>query len=299
MTGMGLKLAAPAKVNLFLSVGRRRDDGFHDVSTVLTALSLHDTVTVTPAAGFSFVCEPEIAVFPERNLACAAAVALSSSLERPLAVALRVVKRLPVGGGLGGGSSDAAAVILGLCSLWEVDPHSAVVRAVAARLGADVPFFLTGGTGLYKSRGDELVARMPTPEADIVVVDVGEPVSTAAVYAALDVAPSQVTEATGMVEALQAGDLALIGSRLRNDLSAASCGLLPSIADALGMLGSSPGVLGAAMAGSGSCVFAIAESEDAAKAVADRATVRGWRAWVTRTSPLGAVVTGDGDGGGE
>ncbi len=182
-----IRVAAPAKINLFLEVLGRRGDGFHELETVFQTLTLADALDVALAAGAPAVAlEVAGADLPcdERNLAYRAArdyLAL-----RPLGrVRIRLRKRIPHGAGLGGGSSDAAAVLRALAQLDPQPPEPAAVHALAARLGSDVPFFLTGGTAWAGGRGEVLV---PLPDAPATRLTIAMPpahLPTPAVYAAL------------------------------------------------------------------------------------------------------------------
>jgi 4-diphosphocytidyl-2-C-methyl-D-erythritol kinase len=279
-----ITLAAPAKVNLLLDVGGRRADGYHDVTTVLVALELHDDVTVAEASALTLACEPDLGLPPQENLAWRAAEAVARALDREPALALRVTKRIPARAGLGGGSADAAAVIAGACRLWGVDPALPAVTEAARSLGADVPFLIAGGAALYGGRGDELIETLPTPELHIVLVNPGVDVPTPAAYAAFDrmLAPPALDPAP-LTAALRAGDAAAAAAALANDLTDASAGYAPAIRDALGLVRSAPGVLGAQMAGSGATVFGICEDATAARAAAEQAAARDWWAVATRS----------------
>ena len=286
-----LHVAAPAKVNLHLSVGATRPDGYHDVITVLQALELHDTVTLSASRPFAVSCTPDIGVPAEQNLAYRAAHAMSERFGRALEVSITVEKRIPAAAGLGGASSDAAAVIYGLDALWGLRADGTVLAEVARGLGADVPFFLTGGAALYGGRGDVLVRRVPSLDCPIVIVRPAEPVSTAAAYAALDaLGPSPTLPAEPLIEALTSGDVHRAGGLLHNDLTLASTQLVPSIADALELLATDTDMLGAAVAGSGSAVFGMCASPDAAARLAATARRAGFWAVATHAVDHGCRV---------
>lgn len=293
---MSIRVEAPAKLNLYLGVGARRADGYHDVETVLVALDLHDSVAVEPAAELSLVCRPGVGVPAPDNLAWRAAVALSAAAGRESAVAISVVKRIPAGAGLGGGSADAAAVIAALAAHWGIAAGAPVLERVAASLGADVPFFLRGGCAVYGGRGDELVRPLPLPIAHFLLVNPGVPVPTAAAYAAFDrmlrpAAPGVRHVADAL--RLQSGAASLGGS-LFNNMTDASAGLVPEIREALAFVGRSTGCEGAVMAGSGSTVFGVFRDREPAEAAGSAARGRGWWAQVARPRPGGTLdsVTG-------
>ncbi len=157
----GVRLIAPAKVNLALEVLRRRPDGYHEVETVMTTVDLADRVTIEmapPGSGLSITLEGDYAagIVPEEDLARRAAIRMADAAGREPDLAITVEKRIPSPGGLGGGSSDAAAVIRGLRHLWRLDWPMERLEAVAATLGSDVPFFLHGGTARCSGRGERV-----------------------------------------------------------------------------------------------------------------------------------------------
>jgi len=293
---MAIRVEAPAKLNLYLGVGNRRPDGYHDVQTVLVALDLHDSVTVRPAAGLSLRCEPDVGVPPEENLAWRAAVELSAATGEDGAVAIDVVKRIPAGAGLGGGSSDAAAVIAALAAHWGIPANAPVLESTAASLGADVPFLLRGGCALYAGRGDEYVRSLPVPAACFLLVNPGVPVPTAAAYAAFDrMLRPRTPGVRDIGDALRLQrDAASLGSTLFNNMTEASTGLVPEIREALVFAAGSPGCRGAAMAGSGSTVFGVFDDLDATEAAAAAARERGWWSYAARPRAGGTLeqVTG-------
>jgi 4-diphosphocytidyl-2-C-methyl-D-erythritol kinase len=175
-----LELPAPAKLNLFLEVVARRPDGYHDIDSVFAEIDLADTVVLAPAGRTELTVEGEAAGVPAdpTNLAWRAADALG------VAARIRIVKRIPVGGGLGGGSSDAAAVLKGLVRLFDLDLSAPRLHEIARGLGADVPFFLHGGTARCRGIGD-LVEPLPgAPRRRFALVVPPFPMETAAVYAA-------------------------------------------------------------------------------------------------------------------
>lgn len=277
-----LLVIAPAKVNLHLAVGAVRPDGYHDVTTVLHALELADEVRVTPASSLLLEA-PDLGVAPEQNLAHRAAVALGRTLGKRPDVHITLVKRIPHQAGLGGGSSDAAAVIFGLATLWGIDPGSPECLETAATLGADVPFFLTGACALMTGRGDVLERVLPPlAGSPVVVVRPPHPVPTPAAYAAFDAAPQPAPDAHELISALEVGSVACSAASLANNLEAASAAVVPEVGEAVAWLRGSAGCLGAAVAGSGSAVFGLMDSAGSAEAIAARAADRGW--WSAATA---------------
>jgi 4-diphosphocytidyl-2-C-methyl-D-erythritol kinase len=290
-----LRVIAPAKVNLFLGIGPVRSDGYHEVVSVFHALSLADEIFMEPAERLVFECSTDLGVPAEQNLAHRAACALGEALRREPSVHIRIKKRIPHGAGLGGGSSDAAAVIAGLAQLWGLDTKDPRCRAVAASLGADVPFFLTGGAALMSGRGDELVRDLPalvgTPA---VLVRPPRPVSTAAAYRMFDLAPVAPGDPRAVIEALEAGDAEALATAVHNNMEAASFSVEPLVAEAVGWTRQSPGVRGAIVAGSGSAVFGLCEDRAAAELVASQALAHGWWSEPIELVAHGATVVSEG-----
>mgnify|MGYP002630466043 CR=1 FL=1 len=174
-----IRLLAPAKINLSFDVIGRRDDGFHEVRTVLQAIDLADLLEIKEAPEISLTVEPEGVVPVEGNLVVRAANALREALGVSTGAAITLRKRIPVAAGLGGGSSDAAATLQGLRMLWGIDCDLTLIDRIAASLGADVPFFLRGGTAVGSGRGDVLEL-LPLPvEKYAVVVTPYEPADAA------------------------------------------------------------------------------------------------------------------------
>lgn len=162
MSAATLEARCPAKVNLSLIVGDRRDDGYHSVRTVFQSIDVWDTLTGSPAGGLALACDDPAVPANGSNLVIRAARALALRCGDPAAGAsLRLRKRIPVGGGMGGGSSDAAGALLLLSRLWNLGIDRAALEEIGRTLGADVPFFLHGGTALGEGRGDRV-----TPLAD-------------------------------------------------------------------------------------------------------------------------------------
>lgn len=303
-----LTVTAPAKINLVLSVGPIRPDGFHEVTTVLHTLALHDTVYLSPAPGLSFACSADLGIPVERNLAYRAAEAFAEEfsappdssaplgasappgVSAPLGVSITIEKRIPWGAGLGGGSSDAAAVIAGLAALTGEDPRSERCLAVARQLGADCPFFLLGGAALMEGRGDELNLPLPSVDAHVALVKPSAAVSTAAAYAAFDLAPPAPIDPCPLIHALRAATVDGVAAALGNNMTSASVRLVPEVGEALAWVRAEKGVLGALMAGSGSAVFALCETAADAERIADKAHARGWWGCATTTSRQGVTV---------
>jgi len=272
---------APAKVNLGLAVHRRRPDGYHDISTLFLKISLVDEVRLTAQPREIVVhCEHPEVPSDARNLVHRAAVAL-----QPLApgqgVCLTLQKTIPVAAGLGGGSSDAAATLLGLNTLWNLGLSETALAAYAARLGADVPFFLLPTVAaMGYGRGDDLAPVACPRTFYLVLVKPPIAVSTAWVYQQLRfelTAPPKDT--TILRQCLESGDIEGLGAACFNDLEAVVLRHVPVVQDVKRAL-MRPGVYGVCMSGSGPTVYALCPSWDVAHEVASAVQQRGWGVWV-------------------
>ena len=287
-------MEAPAKVNLHLGVGRLRPDGFHAVETVLQAIDLADTVTLRPSNAFRLTCRPELELPAKQNLAWKAAMLLAQRVGRDPLVQIELTKAIPVGAGLGGGSSDAAAVIAGLAELWGIAEEGGERRGllleVAAGIGADVPFFLGGGTALLAGRGDELVRRIDAPAFDLVVVKPAEAVRTSAAYVEYDYAPVPASRADALIAACESRELAQVAAALCNNMEGAAVTLVPEVADALAWVRAAEGVLGGIVAGSGSAVFGMCTNRQTAEEAAAEARLFGWWSVAARSCDSGVRV---------
>lgn len=262
---------APAKVNLALRVGPPGAEGYHPVVTVYHAVSMYEEVSVEPAdrlavevTGLGADEVPTDAT----NLAAAAVEALAAHLSRSSAVRVRITKRAPVAGGMAGGSADAAAALVACDALWGSRVARPDLLALAARLGSDVPFCLTGGTALGTGRGDRLAPVLVRGQTHWVFALASGGLSTADVYARLDrlradheVRPPAVDDA--VVAALAAGDLPALGASLVNDLQPAAVSLRAALRSTL-QTGQDAGALGAVVCGSGpTCAFLVRDEEHA------------------------------------
>lgn len=291
-----ITVAAPAKVNLHLAVGDVRPDGYHHLTGVFHTLEFADEITIEPADRFIFRCDCELGIPAEKNLAHRAAVQFAAAVEKQPDVAITLAKRIPHGAGLGGGSSDAAAVIAGLSELWGIEPSDPRRVAVAQGLGADVAFFLEpSGAALMTRRGDVVARRLPAlAGAPIALVRPPEPVSTAAAYAAFDADPVGVAPPDAVIAALETSDAEALAAELFNNLENASSAVVPAVADALAWVRAQPGVAGAAVAGSGSAVFALVCDGRHALDVQQAAEKQGFWAVATRLGSSGVAVRCEG-----
>ena len=262
---------ACAKVNLTLSVGEKRPDGYHEVETAMTGVGLYDTVTLYRNAGpwDKLECDPPVTERAGDNL-CMKALRVFFEEFGPKKdfVTIRLEKTIPTQAGLGGGSSDAAAVLRGLRTLYVPDMTDTQLEEVAAQLGSDVPFFIRGGTALATGRGEKLSALPDMPPCWLVIVKPEESHSTAAMYAAIDSAPQRVSgDSRAVREGLEKGDLSAVAAGLGNDFQQVlpEDSAVPAIVEALRQRG----VLNAQMTGSGSAVFGLFRRREEAEAAAE------------------------------
>jgi 4-diphosphocytidyl-2-C-methyl-D-erythritol kinase len=287
-----LQVIAPAKVNLFLGVGRVRPDGYHEVRTVLHALALADTVWLDAADTVELECDVDLGIPAERNLAYRAAEGFLEALGVSDGVRITIEKRIPAGAGLGGGSSDAAAVLAGLAERDGISADDARLERLARSLGADVPFFLTGGAASMSGRGDTLARKLRSIEAPVLLVKPAGSVPTAEAYAAFDRDPVSGGDLRGMTDSLSFHDVSGVAMNLANNMTDAAVSIVPQIGEVLEWVGAQDGVSGALMAGSGSAVFALVESGASAETLAEAARERGWWSCATATRSRGVEVVG-------
>jgi len=260
---------APAKVNLQLSVGARRRDGYHDLATVYQAVSLCDDVTALPGDGLTMSVEGEgadIVPVDDSNLAMRAARALADFAGLEPKAHLHVHKSIPVAGGMAGGSADAAAALVALDHLWELGLDRHELATIAATVGSDVPFSLMGHTAIGLGRGEQLTPALARGRFEWVFALASGGLSTPEVYAELDrlrdggvqVEP-RVSES--LMAALLAGDSQALGHAVSNDLQRAAVSLRPQLAMTLDV-GDEYGALASTVSGSGPTVAFLARDEE-------------------------------------
>ena len=250
--------AAPAKINLYLHVTARRDDGYHELDSLVAFADVHDTLRIDPADELALLIDGPCGAplhKEENNLVLRAARALAQVAGIEPKAAMTLTKRLPVASGMGGGSADAAAALRGLCRLWNLNPAADEVSGLALQLGADVPVCLHGKAAFISGIGENIIPAPAMPTCSIVLVNPGAGLSTPAVFAArqdgfsdsghFDYAPADAAE------------LAAILARRHNDLALPAQRLMPVIGDVLKALGNTDGALLSRMTGSGATCFGL------------------------------------------
>jgi 4-diphosphocytidyl-2-C-methyl-D-erythritol kinase len=279
-----VSLPAFAKINLDLRILGTRPDGYHDLRTIFQSLALFDKVTVTRRRGpIEIVCDQEDIPTDRRNLVWKAASLLhrvsTGKTTVPQGISIDLRKRIPSEAGLGGGSADAAMTLLALNKLWMLDFDLAMLTRVGSRLGADVPYFLVGGTALGLGRGDDIYPLTDPPTVHVVILRPGFGVSTADAYGWFDNEPRRLREPAP--RPCPAGWPSWAAS-LRNDLEAPVVRHHPAIARIRQSL-LDAGANFAAMSGSGSAVFGLFERAEAARRTAADLARPGWLSLHTRT----------------
>nr|WP_198048995.1 4-(cytidine 5'-diphospho)-2-C-methyl-D-erythritol kinase [Mycobacterium triplex] len=253
----------PGKVNLYLAVGDRRDDGYHELTTVFQAVSLLDELTVRNADVLSLELVGEGAdTLPtdERNLAWQAAELMAEHVGRAPDVSIMIDKSIPVAGGMAGGSADAAAVLVAINSLWDLNVPRRDLRMLAARLGSDVPFALHGGTALGTGRGEELATVLSRNTFHWVLAFADGGLLTRKVFGELDrlretANPARLAGPGPVLAALAAGDPEQLAPLLGNELQEAAVSLNPALRRTL-QAGEKAGALAGIVSGSGpTCAF--------------------------------------------
>ena len=278
-----LRLRSYAKINWTLEVMDRRPDGYHELRTIYQSVSLYDTIRLRASPGKIEVgCDDARVPGDESNLAYRAANSLREVVGSRAGALIEIQKRIPVGGGLGGGSSNAAVTLLGLSALWKLEISNEALSEMAAKLGSDVPFFLVGGTALGTGRG-EIVS--PIEQADcpfILLVNPGFSVSTADAYGKLSRLTRRASTSIMPFALMAANGVRGLPHQARNDLEQAVLPAHPEIAEVkrrlLGM-----GARTTLMSGSGATVFGVFDNcETLSKALEDVRAI-GYRADQVRT----------------
>ena len=276
-TDEAVHVRAPGKNNLFMRVGVVQSDGYHDVATAYQAVSLYEDVRAWPDDEFSvtFGGSIDTSGLPTdaSNLALRAAKLLARTAGVPGGVHLEIEKHVPIAGGMGGGSADAAATLVACDAMWGTALSKEELHSLAAKLGADVPFALSGGTAIGTGRGDRLNPALATGSFHWVLAVAEFGLSTPGVYRELDRRRTEGTRLAAVeapptvdasvLHALRAGDPRRLADALHNDLQPAALGLAPGLGGIL-ELGESHGALAGLVSGSGPTVAFLADDADSA-----------------------------------
>lgn len=296
------KIISPAKVNLVLAVGEKQESGFHEVQTIMHSLALHDTLSMRrfddegSGDGLQVMlkCESSFTIDPllikaEENIAYKAVVELAKALGRMQDETIEMIlnKVIPAEAGLGGGSSNAAAALVGAATLWGVGVEDERVQEVASRLGADVSFFLKGGCARLSGKGDVFEAQLEPRSGFVLLVRPDAGVSTGKAYAAFDEDP--VLPSSEYLSSIATLDAAADVS-LYNNLEKAACSVTPVVAQVLEWGRAAAGEENVVLCGSGSAVCCIFDSYQAACEASVEARKHEWWTRVTSFSPLGAAI---------
>lgn len=260
---------APAKLNLFLEVTGRRDDGYHDIESLILAVDLFDLLEIVrlDEPVFGLKCSDPTLATDASNLIVRAALAMAARHETLWGAMVRVTKRIPREAGLGGGSSDAAATLQALNELWEIRASQESLAEVAATIGSDVAFFLSPPAAWCRGRG-EIVEPAPVGEPlDFVIVKPPVGCPTAEVYGRLEV-PKSPRSGDAIRKALRRGNVAEIGRAMFNRLEEPAQRVAPNIAEVLNCL-KSESPAGVQMTGSGSACFALCRDRREALRIAE------------------------------
>jgi len=261
-----LREFAPAKINLFLHVGERRADGFHDLESLVVFAGTGDELSFEPAHELSLEIDGPFGVdlgLDPDNLVVRAARALAADVDRDLAAAITLIKNLPVASGIGGGSADAAAALRALARLWELPISDEELARIASGLGSDVPVCLAGKASWMEGRGERVTAADGVPGVAAVLVNPRVAVPTGPVFKALKTRRG-VGAVSHEVRARDVNGLVTYLKLTSNDLQAPAIEIAPAIGEALSELSRMPGCLLWRMSGSGATCFGLFEDDDAA-----------------------------------
>ena len=285
-----ITLKAPAKINLCLSVLGRRPDGYHDVEMLMQMVGLYDEVTVAAAsgAGVRISCDSDAIPPGEDNIAWKAGHALLKRAGSGAGLSITIRKAIPVAAGLGGGSSDAAAVLAAANEVLGIGLDREELAGIGAKLGMDVPFFFYGPTALAQGRGEMLTELLPMPKLQILLVNPGFETSTAWVYKNLNLRLTKKVDCNKILRLTVKN----IAAGLHNDLetvTAAAHPVIHTIRQAL----LAQGAAGVLMSGSGPTVFGIFKTGAGCITAAENLSNRGWKLFPTETlvaSPLSGHI---------
>jgi 4-diphosphocytidyl-2-C-methyl-D-erythritol kinase len=287
-----ITLDAHAKVNLGLAVLARRGDGYHEIDSVLQTISLADGVRLDgPRGTVSLTAEGADIPWDATNLAWRAAEAVIRATSCP-AVGISLSKNIPVAAGLGGGSADAAAVLVGMNALWDLGLDEDELLALASSIGSDVPFLVFGGTARARGRGEVLERLRPVTGVWFVLATPQAHVSAADAYVSARIGLTESQNLTKVIlSAIQSARTEDLARGLLNDLEAGVVRWCPEVAAAREAL-EAAGAVGVVMSGSGPTVFGLARSQEEARGIASRLAGRGFDIHVEEPVDTGSLITG-------
>ena len=266
-----LILKAPAKINWFLRITGKRDDGYHNISSLFQCVDLYDDLSFTVAEGLELISDLDIPI--EENIVYRTACVLKKLTSSRKGAKITLNKNIPHGAGLGGGSSDAASALKGLNTIWKLGLTGTELSSIASEIGSDVPFFLKGPGALAEGRGERLRPMTVFPSVDLLIVKPDVSVSTAWAYSSYDASRKLTKKAIDIklfIQAFHKQDFAFLRGLIENDLEKVVAERYPVVGDIKSELARTGAVI-SAMTGSGSAVFGVFENrkkaEEAAKAV--------------------------------
>lgn len=282
-----ISLPAFAKINLSLRVLGKRDDGFHEIETIFQTVKLHDTLTFSSIDDerLELTCDDSKIPVDESNLIIRAAKALREKFNVIQGARIHLEKRIPSPGGLGGGSSDAATTLLALNHLWNMQANKDELENIGAKLGADVPFFFTGGTALGSGLGTEINSLNDLPKTELLIVTPNVSVPTAEAYKSLNATRLTKKKGASILASSRESEIIAdsIQTILHNDFEPVIFRLKPEIERAKNAIVES-GANGALMTGSGASVFGIFEKEETReRAIAQLSKEKTWRVFPCST----------------
>ena len=284
MSPLPIRIRSFAKVNLALAVLGKRADGYHEIRTIFQSINLHDEIELRPSARLELSCRGLDGVPREENTVWRAATALARTAAPSSGAEIVLIKGIPYGAGLGGGSSNAAATLLGLCRFWELSVPSDELMSLAATIGSDVPFFLQGGTALGIGRGEEIYPLPEIPQADLVVVNPGVHISTASAYGSLSLMLTS-RQAAHKIQRLcgRLADSTGCLAEIFNDFETSILPAYPAVREAKEFL-MERGAAVSLLSGSGSSVFGFFSDEESALAASRSGNAReSWRVFPAKT----------------
>ncbi|MCL0077742.1 4-(cytidine 5'-diphospho)-2-C-methyl-D-erythritol kinase [Peptococcaceae bacterium] len=279
-----LKVKAHAKINLALKVLGKREDGYHEVEMVMQSLALHDKIFLTLIRSDIELLVEGDTPLDESNLAYKAAKAILEYSNCKQGIRIKLVKNIPAAAGLAGGSSDAAAVLLGINKLLKLGLDTEELMEIGKGLGSDVPFCIVGGTALARGRGEKIQPLPKAPKMGVVLIKPDFGVSTAQVYKrfSLDLVEKKA-DVNAVVEAIKKGDIKGIATAIFNDLEYVTMDMHPCLEGIKRQL-EDAGALGVLMSGSGPTVYGLAFDLGHANMLAKRLDIDNVRVIVTSTA---------------